>query len=114
MSRPLQPQHSLDFDDVFDDDITLLANGNCRFIYANATESCKSCSLIGQTCSPIHVQQTNTCTSSTSGQIQNGGQQIQNGAQQQQNGEQQVQTGVQQMQNGANHNQNSNSSKLRG
>ena len=124
MSRPLQPQHSLDFDDVFDDDITLLANGNCRFIYANATESCKSCSLIGQTCSPIHVAQ--QTIKSTSGQIQNGAQQIQNGAQQLHNVQTQKlnsgaqndaplnQNGTQQISNGAKQMQNVQAQKLNG
>ena len=48
----IRSQHSLDLDDVFDDDVTILANGSCRFIYANATDSCRNCALIGQTCSP--------------------------------------------------------------
>ena len=48
----IRSHHSLDLDDVFDDDVTILANGSCRFIYANATDSCRNCALIGQTCSP--------------------------------------------------------------
>ena len=51
-SRQLCHQYSLDLDDVFDDDVTILANGKCRFIYANTTNSCRNCALRGQTCSP--------------------------------------------------------------
>ena len=50
--RPIcRTQHSLDFEDVFSDDVRILTNGTCRFIYSNVTDSCQSCSLAGRTCS---------------------------------------------------------------
>ena len=49
----MQKQHSLDLDDVFADDVTVLADGHCRFIYS-VTDSCRKCAEVGQTCSPRH------------------------------------------------------------
>lgn len=66
LAMAMRKQHSLDLDDVFDDDVTMLANGSCRFIYANVTDACRNCALAGRTCSPVHVVSSGTRASMTS------------------------------------------------